>query len=295
MPHRNTTVVFDHARGFWRLSPVPSDEELGDFYGTEYYAGREGRAPDVKRLEADADEAAVEREWRNRTIYPDVAHYLSALGKPGGRIVDVGCGTGEFVSFLSSQPGWAACGVDLSGEAVALASRRGIDVVRGTITDVGEKLGDAFDVVTMFNLLEHVPDPERVLVQAHELLAPDGLVVVQVPNDFSVLQLAVQEYLDVEPWWVAIPDHINYFDFDSLEATLSRHGFEPAIRYGTFPMELFLVAGFDYVGVPSAGAEAHRLRCAFEMGVGDERRRALAEHLGSAGLGRNAVVVAARR
>ena len=291
---RATKSTTTAVRGFWRLNPVPTEAELDSFYRTEYYSDSAAQPPDLKRLQGDDSGAAAEREWRDRTIYADVAHYLGALGQTDGRIVDVGCGTGEFVLFMSSRPGWSACGVELSLDGVALGTRRGADVVRGTITDVRSAFGDGFDVMTMFNLLEHLPDPERVLEEAYGLLRPGGLLVVQVPNDFSVIQLAVQEFLDVEPWWIAIPDHINYFDFDSLEALLSRTGFAPASRYGTFPMEFFLLSGVDYLDSPSAGAEAHRRRCAFELAISDDRRREFCEQLGRAGLGRNAVVVAKR-
>ena len=289
-----THPVHDSTYGFWRLVPVPTEEELESFYGAEYYSANPGRAPDIKRLQSEAESAAPEREWRNSTIYTDVAHYLTSLFPSGGRAIDVGCGTGEFVVFLGARYEWSVSGIELSPDGVALATNRGADVIRGTIDDVTTAFGGDFDVLTMFNVLEHVRDPLSTLRAAHRLLRPGGALVVQVPNDFALFQLAVHEHLDVDPWWIAVPDHISYFDFESLEATLSRHGFETAIRYGTFPMEFFLLAGLDYLEDRSAGAEAHRRRCAFEMSMAGERRRDLFERFGRAGLGRNAMLVALR-
>ena len=48
------------------------------------------------------------------------------------------------------------------------------------------------------------------------LLAPGGLLYIRVPNDFNPLQLAAQQKLGADPWWIAVPDHVNYFDVDSL-------------------------------------------------------------------------------
>lgn len=292
MSEPNTRVVADEELGFRRLDPVPGISELNDFYGEEYYSPREGRAPDIRRLMSEADAAEPERLWRISTIYADIAHYLKRGGRQ--RLLDVGCGTGEFVLFAADQLGWDSAGIELSPDGVAVAQGRGAHVVRGTLDDVDREFGGDFDVVTMFNLLEHVPDPIGTLATAHRLLKPGGRIVVQVPNDFASLQVAVRDHLDVDPWWVAIPDHINYFDFDSLEATLDSNGFAVEVRYGTFPMEFFLLAGLDYLTDRHAGSEAHRRRCEFEMSMTGEQRRDVCERFGRAGLGRNVVFVARR-
>ena len=99
-------------------------------------------------------------------------------------------------------------------DAVALAVDRDLQVEVATIDDVDDRFGGGFDALTMFNVLEHVLDPWAMLNTAHELLRPGGVLVVQVPNDFSPLQEAVRSHLDV-----ALVgrrgDHVNYFDFES--------------------------------------------------------------------------------
>ena len=62
-------------------------------------------------------------------------------------------------------------------------------------------------------------------------------MVVQSLNDCNPLQLAARKILDRDPWWVVYPVHINYFNFESVERTLRRCGFEPYSREGTYPME----------------------------------------------------------
>jgi predicted SAM-dependent methyltransferase len=146
----------------------------------------------------------------------------------------------------------------------------------------------------MFNVLEHLAEPLKALSATHRILRPGGVLVTQVPNDFSHLQSAVREHLDVDPWWIAIPDHVNYFDYDMLAETMRRHGFTRQIRYGTFPMEFFLIAGLNYLENREHGSTAHQARCAFERSLSPETRRRLYEQLASAGLGRNCVIIAAR-
>ncbi|MDC3299601.1 class I SAM-dependent methyltransferase [bacterium] len=284
--------VRKHARGIRRLDPLPTSDELDEFYANVYHTANAGKAPDVARLRTESEAASAERAWRAETIYSDVLHYLSTFSDAGGRVIDVGCGTGEFVDYMSAQPGWEAAGVELAPDAVALARERGSNVRGGTIDDVETEFGTGFSALTMFNVLEHLLDPWATLSTASRLLRPGGVIVVQVPNDFSRLQNTICDHLGTAPWWIAVPDHVNYFDFDSLETTLCDAGFVPQIRHGSFPMEFFLLGGHNYVEDPSQGSAAHRARCGFELSMPGEVRRALFKDFARAGIGRNALVVA---
>jgi SAM-dependent methyltransferase len=291
-------VRFDPELGFHRLDPLPTEAELAAFYESQYYGDSgERRAPDLARLVALDEASTAERQWRCETAYPDVMHYVAELGVVGGIALDVGCGTGEFVNYLVNvvrETSWRAHGIELADDAVAFARSRGLQVDQTSVEQLGDQFTRHFDLVTMFNVLEHLADPISALTSCHRILRPGGVLVVQVPNDFSSLQLAVRAHLDVESWWVAIPDHVNYFDYDSLSATLQRHGFARQLRYGTFPMEFFLVSGLNYLADRDQGSAAHRARCAFELSLSPELRRRLYEDLAAGGVGRNCVIIAAR-
>jgi SAM-dependent methyltransferase len=291
-------VQFDAELGFHRLDPLPTEEELAAFYESQYYGDNgERRAPDLARLVALDEAGAAERQWRFEAAYPDLMHYVAQLGVVSGSALDVGCGTGEFVDYLANVvPGtpWQAQGIELADDAVAFARSRGLQVDQTSVERLGDRFTGQFDLVTMFNVLEHLADPIDALNSCHRILRPGGVLVVQVPNDFSSLQLAVRAHLDVEPWWIAIPDHVNYFDYDSLSATLQRHGFGRQVRYGTFPMEFFLVSGLNYLADREQGSVAHRSRCEFELSISPELRRRLYEDLAAGGVGRNCVIIAAR-
>jgi 2-polyprenyl-3-methyl-5-hydroxy-6-metoxy-1,4-benzoquinol methylase len=283
-------VAFDAELGIVRLDPLPDEGALNRLYSHEYH-GRsdESRAPDIRRL-AGADVAAErERNWRWATVYPDVMAIVEKAGLSGGRALDVGCGGGEFVEFLTSH-GFDALGVEPSDDAAISAQSRGIDVRQGTIESVGD-LG-RFDLITMLNVLEHVHDPVRVVEIVRVLLVDDGVLVVQVPNDFSPIQEAVRLALDLPAWWVAAPDHVNYFDFASLERFLHANGFAAVDRYTSFPMEFFLLSDLNYVAEPAVGADAHQRRCDFELALRPEERQQLYRSFAAAGLGRAATVVA---
>ena len=71
-----------------------------------------------------------------------------------------------------------------------------------------------------------MPTPVDLIELAKKILRPAGVLCVKVPNDFSELQLAAQSQLNNEPWWIASPDHINYFNFQSLGALLERRTYK---------------------------------------------------------------------
>ena len=119
----------------------------------------------------------------------------------------------------------------------------------------------------LLNVLEHVPHPEEMLTGIWRLLEPGGLLYIRVPNDFNPLQAAAQRKLGAEPWWIAVPDHVNYFDVESLCALTRQIGFEPVDVQADFPMELFLLMGLTYIGDPEVGARCHAYRVEAERSM----------------------------
>lgn len=287
-PHPTTV----HELGFRRLEPLPDEASLREFYGDEYYEGLDQaprRGPDLSRLQADDARAEVERGWLEATLYDDIRHYLADLGHATGSLLDVGCGTGDFLASMRAA-GWDVQGTELSREATARCEARGLHVSRMELQTFRDH-ADPFDVITMFNVLEHVPDPLGDLRAAHDLLRPGGCLVTQVPNDFSLIQQAAVEHTGLDPWWIAVPDHLNYFDYESLDNVLREVGFEPRVRTGSFPMELFLLLGQDYISDPAKGSVAHAQRCDLELSLRGPTRRALAEAFARGSIGRNCVVI----
>ncbi|HUF65748.1 MAG TPA: class I SAM-dependent methyltransferase, partial [Gemmatimonadaceae bacterium] len=110
----------------------------------------------------------------------------SALGdtqpsdRPNRRLLDIGCGAGGFLAFLSRRG--AAVGVDASPDAVAMASELGsVDVRLGSLPDDVPFPESSFDVVTLLDVLEHVRRDDAALGTIRHLLRPSGLLIVTVP------------------------------------------------------------------------------------------------------------------
>ena len=122
-------------------------------------------------------EATVARlEGRRLAVFSDFFERVRPCGD--GRLLDVGCGTGDFLALARAR-GWQPTGIDLSARAAALARERGLDAR----TDwEGLSAGD-FDAVTLWNVVEFLERPIETLRDVHRVLAPGGHVFIRTPNE----------------------------------------------------------------------------------------------------------------
>jgi 2-polyprenyl-3-methyl-5-hydroxy-6-metoxy-1,4-benzoquinol methylase len=284
-------VVRDATYGFRHLDPIPPHGDVADFYESRYYdlVRKGNRAPELRRLMEGGEAAAKELQWLRTGLYTDVVSTLETAA-PGRKLLEVGCGTGDFLTFAQGH-GFSVVGTEPSSEAAQLAASRNLTVHTMPLEKfVLQHPAERFDVVVMINVLEHVPDAVRTLQECKHVLNPGGILCIRVPNDFSEIQAAAQEKTGVDPWWIAVPDHINYFNFESLKQLLDQLGFETIYAQGDFPMEMFLLMGENYIGNPQVGGSCHARRVQFDLGLSPELRRKIYSALGQAGVGRDCLV-----
>jgi SAM-dependent methyltransferase len=121
-----------------------------------------------------------ERLWRRRLSK------LQSTKKPGS-LLDVGTGIGQFLSMARNSYS-EVYGTEVSSTAVEIAKQRyGLELFHGTIDDLPAQ-GKTFDNITLFHVLEHVPDPKSMLKTCHSLLSPSGILVIAVPNEVVSLR-----------------------------------------------------------------------------------------------------------
>jgi SAM-dependent methyltransferase len=298
-PHDDPVLV-DPILGYRRLDPMPDEAELDSFYQSAYVdlGRRGGRFPELGHLLAGGEEANLERAWVQATLHADLLDALDRHLPPPmpRRLVDVGSGLGEFVES-ASRAGWDAVGLEPSNEASELAASLGRNVIPASLEDYAQTGGQLArpGVVVLTNVLEHVREPILLLERIQAFLLPGGAVVVRVPNDFNPLQQVARTQFGHRPWWIASPDHINYFDHASVRRVLESVRFEVVDQWGDFPMELFLLMGDDYIADPSLGPVCHARRQRFELSLEPGQRRAFGRSLVPLGWGRNSIVVALTR
>ncbi len=161
-----------------------------------------------------------EREGRVLTFERHLRPLERLTGPPDGRLLlDVGCYTGVFVE-IAGQHGWDAWGLEPSQWAVAQAQARGLRVAQGTL-DTASLPEAHFDVVTMWDVIEHLTDPRGALDQVYRLLKPGGLLVAHtIDVDSLFARLMGPRW----PWLMEM--HLYYFSQRSLRAMLEKCGFQ---------------------------------------------------------------------
>lgn len=154
--------------------------------------------------------------------------------KAGGRLLDVGCAFGFFLKHAKDR-GYDVEGVDVSAYSLAHAKDKlGIENThQGPLQDL--KLpAQSFDVITMWDAMEHVPDPRLVGLEIHRLLKSDGVFVMEVPNEFYSLARIVWSLRNRKaPTPVTDPPtHLFFFDHRTVHKFLDVCGFK-AVSFRT--------------------------------------------------------------
>ena len=290
-PHK---VVVDPKYKYKKLDPLPSPDELEEFYRDKYYdlVAAGGRAPEINRILKGGEEAEAELAWLAKTMWCDIKDTLDELirNTKGKRLLDIGCGTGHFGGYMADA-GWNVVGIEPSKDAEILSNRFQFEVY-GSMDDCIASETEKFDAVTLLNVLEHVSDPVEFLKSAMRFISSQGILIIRVPNDFTSIQEAARSKFNVNPWWIAYPDHINYFNFESLKMLLEDLGLEILVELGDFPMEMFLLFGDNYVSDPDLGSICHRKRKSFEFSTPANLRRDLYRCFAKNGIGRNCLIFA---
>lgn len=172
------------------------------------------------------DETYVEeRLGRELTFRHHLQDMERVTGPAGGRtLLDVGAYIGVFVE-VAVAAGWQAQGVEPSEWAANEAQRRGLNVRVGTL-GLAELAAESFDVVTLWDVIEHMADPATELERARQLLRPGGWLVVHTMDiDAPFARLMGRRW----PWLMDM--HLYYFSSRTLGRMLSENGFE-VIRQG---------------------------------------------------------------
>ena len=211
--------------GLHRLSPSQSIQETADLYPSDYEPFRASLDPQPNAWQR----WLCRRHWRLRCRA--VRRY-----RAGGRLLDVGCGTGEFLAALRQNDNWQVVGVEMNERAATHARYKlGLNVHLGDLSMLDLPI-QTLDIVTMWEVLEHLPEPLRGLQTVARLLKPDGVLLLSTPN-----AQAWQARLWGK-WWYGwdIPRHLYVFTPPALHRLLTRAGFHVVQRLH-FPADRFFL------------------------------------------------------
>ena len=275
---------------FKHVLPIPTEQELAQVYQEDYYQTD-------KPLYLDSFKE--NKEWWN--YYYDsrlqqlTTHLKGTPLEPPYSLIDIGSGPGYFLS-RANHLNWKSLGIEPSKQAAEYCQTQNLSVVNDFLTRENVSTLGKFDVVNLCKVLEHIPDPQALINLTRQLLNPQGLICIEVPNDFSPFQLAATHDKTTESWWVAPPHHINYFNLSSLETLLQKTGFEVLSKTTSFPIDLFLLMGDHYIGNDELGKQCHQKVKSFELALANAGFGDLAndfhQKLASLNIGREAIIIA---
>ena len=196
---RNCSMVY--------LNPQPAWTEMEKYYPADYAPYAQGTESPLQRL---IQSGGLRRKQR-----------LVQNHKTSGSLLDIGCGSGDFLRFMAQSGGWAVFGIEQNAQAAHSAAQiSGAQVFCGRLADA-DYAPQSFDIITMWHVMEHLDDPRSALNTVRRWLKPDGRLVLAVP---------VLDSVDAKlfgPYWSGfdVPRHLFTYSVATLSRMLTIAGF----------------------------------------------------------------------
>lgn len=191
-------LLYDENLDMLITHPQPSLEKLPGYYeSVDYISHTDGNQSMFEKMYQFVKSIALKSKLK----------LINSESKKG-RILDIGAGVGDFLSVCKND-GWETIGIEPSDKAKAIAKSKGVSFVN----NVSELESNSFDIITMWHVLEHVPDLENQISELKRLIKSDGTIIIAVPNFKSFDAKHYKEY------WAAfdIPIHLWHFSKKAIQ------------------------------------------------------------------------------
>ena len=199
-------LYYDETLDMLITHPQPSLENLGKYYESEDYISH-----------TDNKRSLFEKLYHfiKSIALKNKLNLINSLQPQKGRILDIGAGTGEFLS-VAKNDGWQTIGLEPSDRAKAIAKNKGVSFVENT----SELENQSFDVISMWHVLEHVPDLDKQIKELKRLLKPTGTLIIAVPNFKSFDAKYYGKF------WAAfdVPIHFWHFSKTAIKLLFEKEG-----------------------------------------------------------------------
>jgi 2-polyprenyl-3-methyl-5-hydroxy-6-metoxy-1,4-benzoquinol methylase len=282
---KNQKVRKNHF-GYYELVQKPLQKDLESYYSKKYY--QEGKGTYISSYSKEEIKFFYNKIEQKFLI---IEKYFNTSGS---NFLDIGSGEGWALKYFKKK-GWKITGLDFTNFSCKKFNPDCLSsMTLGDIYDSLEILVSKrkkFDIIWMDHILEHVLDPEKLLRVCRQLVSKRGAIMIQVPNDFSILQkYLIRRKLVNKKYWIAPPDHISYFNIKSLETLCKYVGLKKIQLITDFPIDINLLNNnSNYINNPELGKSSHLARVEFENlihKISKERTIELYSSFANLGLGR---------
>ena len=261
--YKNFKILECKNCNFIHATPQPSSQFLKKFYEKKYY---QLRKPNYFAYQKKSG------EWWKKIFKSRLILFEKYL-KRKGRILDVGCGAGFFLNEAKKR-GWDVYGIEPSKFAAEFAKKTfNLKIIHGNYENLENYFNKKFDVIYSHGVLEHISNPNAYFKKIKFFLKKKGLIFSSTANDFNFLQMLYMvgkknfencKTLKVNPWFLVPPEHINYFNHTSIKKLYQRSNLKILNQTSTFPIEIFLLSGLDYIKNKSKGKLSQNMRENYE-------------------------------
>lgn len=204
----NCSIVF--------LNPRPTKDEIQKFYHLGYYG---------------------EKSFYFKTIFRWIISFLYILRvkkievfKKGGKVLDIGCGDGKFLAELQKRK-WEVYGVDFSEAASKLVNKKLNIFIKKELQEC-QFPNDYFDLVTLWHVFEHIPNPHELLSEIKRIIKKDGVLLLALPNIESL-----EAKISKRKWFhLDLPRHLYHYSPLTIRKILEKTGFQ-IIKITHFTLE----------------------------------------------------------
>ncbi len=201
-------LYYDETLDLLITHPQPKGVDLDKYYESEdYISHTDGKRSLFEKMYHFIKSIALKNKLA----------LINSLHKTKGSLLDIGAGTGDFL-LMAKDNGWNTTGIEPSLKAKAIAIKKGV-----SFADETQNLQDhSFDVISMWHVLEHVPDIENQIKELKRLLKPNGSIIIAVPNFKSY------DAMHYGSFWAAfdVPRHLWHFSKNAIERLFLKEAIE---------------------------------------------------------------------
>jgi 2-polyprenyl-3-methyl-5-hydroxy-6-metoxy-1,4-benzoquinol methylase len=278
--------------GFYELCNKPTKAELQEFYSQTYYQNPKGSY----ESKYSTEEIQYFNSQLERKFFLTKKYLGNQESNENLKFLDIGCGEGWALNFFNEKS-WQVYGLDYSEYGCKQFNPELLkNVIIGDILENIKNLSgnELFDCILIDNVFEHVLDPLELLFDCFNLLKDKGVLIIEVPNDFSSIQLKLFEQQHISgKFWIDYPDHISYFNRNGLVKICNEAGLTEKLIMGDYPIDFNLFnTNTNYINDPTKGKSCHEERIMIENFLNDlsiEKTIAYYTALSDLGLGRQLV------
>lgn len=188
--------------GFVFMEQIPSQEELNKHYSSYSYD-----------IEGYLSPLTIDRYNK---LLDEFEKY-----RKNNRILDVGCGRGWFLE-VAKKRGWEVFGTEFSDVAIQIGKQKGLNIIQGSLEELRGQIKQEFDVITSFEVIEHINNPKEEMAHIYSLLRSSGLFYCTTPNFNSLNRLYLKQDFNI----IEYPEHLSYYTRKTLRSLMQSSGFK---------------------------------------------------------------------